>query len=339
MNAGPFDRLARELAAPMPRRRALWLAAGALVAVVLPGGRAPAASAASAATTRRWVTTDGCGRGGLSCTKQFGPQVSECCGPIDPNDPQSNFTCCPPGECWHHAPAPGGYWTTTCCPAAYRCRGRCCNDGEKCVDGECTQCPSDKLCGKQCCDDSEVCANAKTSLCCVKSWKRCEAGFKGVVRCCPPKESCCFNKAAKTAVCCDAQHPCVNGRCKCTKGETPCGPGKCCKKGEVCSNGKCCPKGKLNCGGRCCDKADCCENTCCDGNSRICVKGKCCPGERLIGAGPSGARCCPKGTVAGSGPNLNTCCPENDPDCCRDGSVKLSCGKGKTCVGGTCKTL
>lgn len=49
--------------------------------------------------------------------------------------------------------------------------------------------------------------------------------------------------------------------------------------------------------------------------------------------------CCPKGTVAGGGPNRNTCCPEDDPDCCRDGSVKLRCARGKTCVRGACVEL
>ena len=52
-----FDDLARNLASPMPRRRVLRLAAGALVAVALPGGRATAGSTSGA---KAWRTT-GCG--------------------------------------------------------------------------------------------------------------------------------------------------------------------------------------------------------------------------------------------------------------------------------------
>jgi hypothetical protein len=328
MSSGTFDRLARELARPMSRRRALWLAAGALVAIALPGGRA---TAASSATTRGRLTKEVCGTGGLTCEEQFGADVSECCGEATPG----GFSwCCKPGECFRNPETGIG---GACC--ANKCGKNCCFGDEECVDGECTSCPGDRLCGNRCCDDSEVCANAKKSLCCGKTWKQCTAGLAGVVKCCPPKDTCCFNKTTKTATCCDAQHPCVNGRCKCTKDETTCGASACCKKGEVCSRGKCCPKGKVNCGGRCCDKADCCATTCCNGPGRICVNGNCCPGARILGAGSKRARCCPKGTVAGSGPNRNTCCPESDPDCCRDGSVKLTCGPGKTCVGGTCKKL
>ena len=351
MSAGSFDRLARELAAPMPRRRALRLAAGALVAIALPGARP---MAASAATTRGWVTKEVCGRGGLTCEEQFGADVTECCGLIDPNDPQSNSTCCPPGECWHHPPAPGGGWSTTCCPEAYRCRGGCCSEGERCVDGECTRCSSDMLCGKQCCDDSEVCANARTSLCCQRAWKRCEAGLKGVVKCCPPKDTCCFNKTTKTAVCCDAQHPCVNGRCKCRKDETKCGASACCTKAEICSNGKCCPKGQVNCGnGRCCDKGGCCGSDCCAKGELCCDKktcckkgtvcvrqvGKtakvCCPTARVIKF-KAASYCCPAGTVQ---TNSQSCCPPGDPECCQDTDPGSDDNLGRcigVCVRGVC---
>lgn len=337
MSAGGLDDLARALASSMPRRRALRLAAGALVAVALPGGRA---TAASGATTKAWVTA-GCGKGGggLPCATQFGPQVSECCGPIDKSNPDSNYTCCPPGECWHHPGPP--YPMTTCCPEAYRCRGGCCNDGEKCVEGKCTRCPSDKVCGKDCCEASQDCVNRKTSLCCMKTWKRCEAGLAGVVKCCPPRDTCCFNPTTKQATCCDAQHPCVNGRCKCKKDETPCGDKDCCKKGQICSNGKCCPKGKINCGDeRCCDKGQCCGDTCCGGNE-FCASSiayskpkVCCTSNRII-VSPSGKPvCCPKGTV----PNDSDtgCCPSGNPNCCGD---ELGCLGNTMCVRGICQKV
>ena len=331
MSAGSFDRLARELAAPMPRRRALRLAAGALIALALPGRRATAATAATGARAR----AAGCGRGGggVPCPKDY----SECCGPIDSSDPDSNYTCCPPGECWHQRDKAGKYPTTTCCPPAYR-GDRCCDpEFEQVVDGKCTRCPDDQVCGKSCCEESEVCANPRTGLCCVKSWKKCEAGLAGVVKCCPPLHTCCFNRTTKTATCCDAKHPCTEGKCKCGKDETRCGD-RCCPKGQICSNGKCCPKGKVNCGGsgKCCARFDCCGKTCCDANS-ICTNGACCPLDRGFGNGKN-ARCCPPGTVPGPG---KTCCPESDPECCSDGEIGVPChiAKGEFCVRGTCMKL
>lgn len=323
-----LDDVARALAAPMSRRRALHIAGAALLAAAVPGR-------GTAARTVR-SRTAGCGKGGggLSCTKQFGPQISECCGPIDRSDPDSNYTCCPPGECWHTGS--GRTSTTTCCPVAFRCGTSCCSEGEQCVDGTCTRCADEHVCGATCCEPGTVCANPATGLCCVKTWKQCTVGLAGVARCCVPGDSCCFNRATGTAVCCDPQHPCVDGRCSCKKGERRCGA-TCCKPGQECANGRCCPKGQVNCGGRCCVKDDCCGDVCCGADS-VCVGGTCCTGDRLIGTGAS-ARCCPAGTVSGSGPNRGTCCPEGDPDCCRDGNERLRCRSGSTCVNGTCRTL
>jgi hypothetical protein len=334
-----FDELARNLAGPMPRKRVLWIAAGALVAVALPGGRATAGSTSGA---KAWRTA-GCGKdgGGIPCAEQFGPLISECCGPINSSDPDSNYTCCPPGECWHHGS--GKNSLTNCCPVAFRCGERCCAEGQRCVDGECMFCPADKVCGKDCCEPSQDCANPKLGLCCVKTWKKCTAGLAGVVKCCPPTDTCCFNKTTNKATCCDKQHPCVDGRCKCTKDETRCGD-KCCKKDkEVCSRGKCCAKGLENCGdGRCCDPDQCCGKTCC-GKSEFCassiahsVAKVCCPRNRLLAY--SGKRvCCPKGTIAN---NTNrVCCPPGDPTCCTDGDDELSCLGNAICVRGTCQTV
>jgi hypothetical protein len=337
-----LDDLARTLATPMPRRRAVWLAAGALVAGALPGGRT---RAAAAATNRAWTTKAGCGKGGggIPCAKQFGPHVSECCGPIDKSDPDSNYTCCPPGECWHHGT--GRNSVTTCCPPAYRCKGRCCSDGEKCVEGECTRCEDEKVCGKSCCEDSEVCADPKRSLCCVKTWKQCRPGQAGPVKCCPPRDECCYNKATKKVTCCDANHPCTDGRCKCGKGEKRCGE-TCCTKDQECSDGKCCPKGKVNCGDeRCCDKGLCCGKVCCAKNEFCAAsiaysKPKvCCTSARILVL-PSGKPvCCPLGTV----PNAaeTGCCPAANPNCCDGGASgddPLIClGPNSICVRGICQ--
>lgn len=278
----------------------------------------------------------------MTCAQQFGPHVSECCGPIRKGHPEDNHTCCPPGECFRDNAGNNA----NCCPPAYQCRGAknvaCCNDGERCVDGDCERCPADQVCGKRtCCEDSEACVNSRTHLCCPKTWKQCKAGLAGVVKCCPPLDTCCFNKKTKTAVCCDAKHPCLadEGRCKCMKDETPCA-GKCCPKGQVCSDGKCCPKGKVNCGGRCCDKGQCCGDVCC-GKGEFCASSiayskpkVCCTSNRIL-VDPSGKPvCCPKGTV----PNDSDtgCCPPGDPNCCGD---ELVCLGNQICVRGTCQEV
>ena len=318
-----FDNLARTLAGPMPRRRVLGLAAGTLTAIVLPGRTAIAAPAAGQRTWR----TAGCGKGGggLSCASQFGPTISECCGPIDPTNPDSNYTCCPPGECWHQGT--GRSSVTTCCPPAFRCGTRCCAEGERCIDGECSRCDSEKVCGTECCESSEDCANPTKSLCCPKTWQKCTAGLAGAVKCCPPKDQCCFNKATKSAVCCDKQHPCVDGRCKCLKDEKPCG-GKCCPPGQECANGKCCPNGK-RCGDKCCANGQYCAATIAYSVPKVC-----CPTNRIL-VGSGGRVCCPIGTLANNTDRV--CCPPSDPECC--GSDELTCLGPTICVRGVCQRV
>lgn len=328
MSKSLFDDLARTLATPMPRRRALQLAAGLVVAAAVPGVRA---RPARAGLTRG---TGACPPGGQqTCAEQFGKEVSECCSRPIPGS--GNYTCCPPGECFY-SPT-----TNTCCPKDFQCgKGGCCSEGERCVNEKCVRCDSDKVCGKECCEDSEKCVNAAKSMCCVKTWKHCQAGSAGVVQCCPPLDKCCFNKKTGTAVCCDAKHPCLEdeGRCKCMKDETPCA-GKCCPKGQVCSDGKCCPKGKVNCGdGGCCDKGQCCGKTCC-GKGEFCASSiayskpkVCCTSNRII-VMPSGKPvCCPKGTVTND--SDTGCCPPGKPNCCGD---ELSCLGNLICVRGTCQ--
>lgn len=319
-----LDDLARSLATSMPRRGALRLLGSAVVAAALPGVHARPARAYGMPTCEPG-TEELCsnGKGSDVCM----PAGGNCC-----IFPDIVVGCRPGYRCGDSRNAP-------CICDGEECGSQCCNKNEQCDDdGTCTSCKAERRCGGKCCREGAVCRNESTGLCCVKTWRVCGSD-QGNLKCCPPLDTCCFNNRKKTYTCCDKEHPCVNGRCQCKKGETPCGDDDCCTKNEDCSKGKCCPKGKVNCGGRCCDKEDCCGSKCCDGPSRICVNGKCCPGERLIGAGTRSARCCPPGTEAGSGLNRNTCCPENDPDCCRDGSVKLTCGKGKTCVSGTCRKL
>jgi hypothetical protein len=311
-----FDDLARNLASPMPRKRVFRLAVGALVAVALPAGRATAGSTSG---ERAWRTA-GCGKdgGGIPCAEQFGKLVSECCGPIDKTNPDSNYTCCPPGECWHHGS--GKTSVTTCCPEAYRCSKRCCSEGEKCVDGECTRCPDDRLCGNDCCAPSQDCANRKLSLCCVKTWRKCDLG-SGVVKCCPPTDTCCYNKKTNTAMCCDAKHPCVDGKCTCPKGQVHCADGRCCDKGQCC-------------GTTCCRKGEFCASSIAYSKPKVC-----CTSNRII-VSPSGKPvCCPLGTVPNS--DDTGCCPAGNPNCCsgEDDGDALECLGNRMCVRGVCQNV
>ncbi len=386
-----FDDLARTLATPMPRRQVLRLAAVVVVTAAVPGLRPRAAGGA--------VSGDCTGLTPQKCSAPpdaSGNAAFECAGKRD--HCCSNTKCA--GYCrpWQKCDGNGGCDDTAalctdrdaprfskstpkfcsfqgqeesfCVGKRTKTAGWCCLSGETCgaTFGKCT-CDGG-YCRDKCCGKDEVCRNERTGLCCDKSWKVCEAGSAGAVKCCEPPKTCCIDFKTKSATCCcpkgttrcgaDCCDPKKGEHCSpgspspiccpkgqenskgvcCREGRENCGDGYCCgaKKGESCSGGKCCPNGKVNCGdNRCCEKDDCCGKICCDGRSRICAGGVCCPGDRLVGTGKS-ARCCPADTVTSPG---GTCCPESDPECCSDEDTLLTvvCAKGQTCVQGKCKKL
>ena len=148
-----LDELARALASPMPRRRALGLGLGALVATAVPAGLRPTRARASA--------EQACGRGGKTCAQQFGASAPACCGAVDPSDPQSNYWCCKTkGDCCRGTELLGGL----CCD---REKGTICKDGA-CV----TLCPDEKQCGKTCCKPWQDCVNEARGLCCPQRSRR-----------------------------------------------------------------------------------------------------------------------------------------------------------------------
>ena len=114
-----LDELARSLASPMPRRRALRLLGSAIIAAVFPAVRVPRAFA------RRSRSAE-CG----DCSDSPGTTICDC-------------------HVKHHP------WGTTCfhccCPRNYRCL--C--ETEACA---CT-CPGDKECGDDCCGETEICVH------------------------------------------------------------------------------------------------------------------------------------------------------------------------------------
>jgi len=337
-----FDDLARALASPMPRRRALRLAGAAIVAAAVPGLRPRPAFGQSP-----------CGPD-TPCSSlcHVAPHVGACGIPIhnDCGQELCHFGyggCMVAGQvCCTTGPDPWiceknercGAKARECiaqCPSGQKCGDNCCvPPDEECVDGECVPCRT--KCGRTCCEEGQVCKNPKSGLCCGANWVSCEAGAAGVVKCCPPRNTCAVSFKTKTAKCCGPKQKAVGAACTCEKkGETPCGD-DCCTTSETCSKGTCCPKGKVNCGnGQCCKPSDCCGKTCCEGKGQTCIDKTCCPAARRFGSGKA-ARCCPPGTVAGG----NACCPPANPQCCEpaDG-VSVLCGKGQVCVRGACTKL
>ena len=311
-----FDDLARKLASPMPRQRALRLAAGAIVAAAVPGMRPGQAKAQST------VNADD-----AKCFQQYGAAAPVDCGGM----------------------SDGFHW---CCRTGPDCcgNGACCNKDpnvkEVCRNNRCVPeaCPSENKCGKDCCTDQEFCASPRRSLCCARGTDVCAATKAKTGLCCDPRkgEQCCFNETK--AACCSRNQTCKGGTCTCKSGKPPCGK-KCCEKGEVCSNGTCCPKGQVNCGdGTCCVPKNCCGKVCCNPNESLCINGTCCPPERIASRADHTGRCCPPGTIpVDSGLPDDACCPPSDPTCCGDPADSETSGQicpgKKTCVRGQCKSL
>ena len=373
-----FDDLARTLASPMPRRRALRLAGAALVTAAVPALRPRTASAF-----------------GYSCSdpnfpqKCFGGNGTQVCVAADehcctnalcasacaPWEQCSNGNACDatPALCTHPG-APDLDPTRTkfcslrrdlgpslCSPGGRTLlEGWCCRPDESCGgalgEPDCLECPENRKCGAtECCTKTQYCAHGNLELCCErgKAGKGREEPCirrDGVVgQCCRPGLVCKQN--ATQAVCCRPNEVLRNRRCACSDPKQKlCGAKECCDKklGEVCSNGTCCLKGETGCG----------AEACCLNKSEHCSNGMCCPkgktgcGEHCCTKGETCSRgtCCPRGRGFGTGASALCCPPGTMPiargttfDCCppNDPSCcQSSCTqKGSTCVKGACVKL
>src|SRR3954447_2729424 len=127
MSSGRFDDLARALAAPMPRRRALRLGAGFVVAGAVPWLRT--------STARSAPEQDCQGRNELCPTKG-----SVNCGHTRVGE--TGACCCYCCSTLEECGGEGG----CCCAPERRCNGTCCNEGETCKNGKCFACPPDRKC-------------------------------------------------------------------------------------------------------------------------------------------------------------------------------------------------
>jgi hypothetical protein len=333
-----FDAVARALAEPMGRRRALGVLAGALVAGA--GVRVPRARALTA-----W-TRPGSRPGTQPTRAATGP-------PCRPNPP-FGYSNCPDNNVCCGAP------DYTCCPAnGWTCCGSgCCGPGFKCTDaskGTCerTSCPDGSvLCGRfagrpLCCPEGATCCNAAKNLCCPKG-TQCVDGV-ACVRCSPGRALC-------GRTCCPKGKRCVNGKCeRCPSHRRACGK-KCCPKGHDCcfdDSGKkiCCDTKKQSCcmvgpPGKqeitCCAAGTSCAPMILPGNAGITSDSPqvCCPPPRVV---PLTGRdvCCAPGYVSMGGklvvPSVGEgglCCPA--AQACGSGADITCCSSNQVCRNGAC---
>lgn len=327
-----LDDLARTLAEPMPRRRAVRVVGTALAFAAL-----PSLAPRTVRATGRAVPCIGqypipCGQGccieggkccgvrkdglPLCCTSQSpvccvqpGGQTKICCkaneqcGPVTRNEIYGNKerTCvrrCPPGRAF--------------------CRGKCCPPGQECRSGKCASpCkPSWRKCGRKCCPKSTFCCDAKNKLCCQKGTDCCNKAKPGE----PEKWTCCPKGTS----------------CAPPLGLSPSGMTTGVEKGAV---RVCCPQERVVPG----------------------IRNVCCPlghvslgGDLILPAGGGGGLCCRKDKLCGTGQD-RTCCssgtptvPQIETTCCSGRCVNIlydeqhcgacgnACVPGEQCVDGTC---
>lgn len=208
-----FDDVARTLARPMPRRRALRLIGAALTTT---------ATAALWPRSARSNPPVNCPSGSKPCERGCCGEHEICC----PKGDGVHAACCLEGQrCCHDE-----WGRAACCGCTTgftECGDDCCPEGFLCGGSAerriCVYCPSRQVCGSFCCQDDEECVKKRCIRKCSPGERRCD-------------ERCCVERTER----------CVNGECrpKCDDDEIPCGE-KCCQRGEVCVGNSYCRK----CGG------------------------------------------------------------------------------------------
>ena len=302
-----LDDVARSLARPMPRKRALRVLGGAITSVVMPGLVSRSARAAANVVADPCSCSPGppaaqCGlRYGAGCTKVCcvqGSILPKCCNwGIDRALPNSSSYSCinkpynGPGFPAH---------TICCCPANTYC-------GDIAIgEPPCITCTAAgrQPCGQNCCKPGEHCASASISLCCKQGEIRCGSTCCRQGSCADPKLSLCCRPGQIRCgkKCCHASQVCSGGRCRCAQGWLPCGNELCCDKRTE----RCAPVGGRRTTPYCCPRYQ--WNT---------ATSTCCPRYTY----PSGSGCCSLGQA-----NKNCC-------------VGVTCLAGTTCVNGFCRQL
>jgi hypothetical protein len=250
-----FDNLARQLAEPMPRRRAVRIMVAAGAATLLPAIRPRAAVAIGPCSP---------GEAGFECDcpSKNGLFFKECC-------PEHFYKC----VC-----APDAAICELTCPDERQCGTVCCEEGGSCARASKNMCckRGEDVCegrhGVTCCDAEHACCEGK---CCPRKDQFCN--YKGQCERCPKGHERCGDET-----CCFPPTHCCGTTC-CQKDEACAFSGGlkgCCPPDQVThANGHafCCPYGTVPRHGTCCPKSGSCE---CDGLS--CLPGTYCSGGTCV---------------------------------------------------------
>lgn len=326
MARGSFDDLARALATPMPRRRALQTIGAAVAVSVFPAlrpGRATAHAERSETCKRCFVKIKYGTHEGGCCTTTPGYEQDCCVGPnLDKVHPNLMSWCCAKGAC---GPS-GGQCKFSCPSGSFLCGNkRCCLKArptlpaEVCHQGRCLPaCPSTTV----------KCGSVGSPVCCNKTKQECRNG-----KCC---DKCGGNCCDRRGVCCDAKK------------------GLCCKPGEKCGSwGSGNETQRVCCKNHSCQESPGAKPKCCPGKSDVCLqelpssrggvtpssRRVCCPPERQVRNGSTPIVCCAEGQVplgdklvVGVGVQ-GMCCDEDK--ICGSGADLTCCQTGQSCIGGT----
>ncbi len=294
-----FDDLARTLAQPMPRRRAVRVIGVSFAALAVPGlspavGRAGLDQATCPDGSKCRTAGDVCCTrkspvsGGYVCRR---PSEVCCCGNTACDAVTERCICPAPGGA-------GGMCAPKCAlthgPNWTNCGVGCCRPHEECRDGECFSCEDQ---GERSCWSY----NQKVLACCPGG-EQCCANMTSV-DCCGPKQICRAAGRRRATCVCTSGRKCGPDCCK--RNETCCGGKECCTSAETCcGDHKCCKDGSTCCGGlSCCDEGDWClhKATGTIFNVPTC-KPTCAPGNR------AGRHCC--GTGYRPNRTRTNCVPE-----------------------------
>jgi hypothetical protein len=327
----PFiDDLARTIATPMSRSRALRL-----IGTIVLGGLLPRRLRAYAVVCGVYPSTCPSDtdptRTQLCCIPNGpGGSLSTCCKPTEICcTTKSNRTCCQPGQ----SCGEGINETAIClsCSSGQTpCGSICCAAGETCIagtNGTSICCASGKSCGSTCCQPDETCG----------------VGVDGKPKCgtCPPGQTLCGTK------CCSGS--CINPASGCCGSGIACGK-TCCDPGTTCINTaqglSCCPVGQSRLVLKSTILWSRAIYLCCNKGDMVLDGVECCPVNRIVAATPIADLPSRGSSILSEGTRQRThfCCPAGSishGSCCSVGGKPCGCHRcppGSFCVGQVCKT-
>jgi hypothetical protein len=282
-----IDGLARSMAKPMPRRRALRLLGGALVSVAVPG-----------ITARRAGATPNvrdCGADSFLCKCNCGGPTGDIC---QTTCCQKDVTAC---DCRTVQLGP-------ICRCLRQCGSRCCARGQYCASAKSALCCNTSR-GQ---GEEESCVSGRAAVCCPPGLKCCS--WNEVVTCCNALTQSCGDQEGSCA--CKRGNTRRCGRDCCNPKSQKCCPGPGSQK-------HCAPKDSICCGRKWCPKTQrCCKGAGgggiypgIAGTSAACFPKtfECCGSA---GYDEATHKCCGGGLVC---PKAATCC--GDRECCSGGEV------------------